>query len=158
VAESQERVRADCEGSRPLVRAGLKMARTATKRTDRSIGPLSLVLTFLMATIVVATAETRTRQTVKVGNTVAFELKGNPSTGYRWRLNEPKSAGLDVVRVKSIGYQSKTSGDRVVVGAPAPFEFHITCAKSGSAHLLFEYVGPTGVLSDKKHETWVRCD
>lgn len=128
------------------------------KQIGWSLGPLSLAQALLVTALVTGGAEARTSRTVKIGDTVTFELAGNPSTGYRWNLKEPKSTGLDAVRVKAVGYKSTASGGRVVVGAPAPFLFQITCVKAGSAQLFFEYVGPTGTVSNKMHEIWVRCD
>jgi predicted secreted protein len=102
--------------------------------------------------------DARSSRSVKVGKAFALELEGNPSTGYRWRLNESKSTGLDAVRVEPMGYRSKPGGGKVVVGAPALFVFRITCVKAGSAQLFFDYVGPTGTLSDRMDEARVRCE
>ncbi|MGE0737486.1 MAG: protease inhibitor I42 family protein [Alphaproteobacteria bacterium] len=102
--------------------------------------------------------DARTERTVRVGNAFDFQLDGNPSTGYRWQLNKVTSSGLDIVRVESLGYQSKPSAGKVVVGQPAPFVFRIACVKAGFAHLIFDYVPPSGQAANKSHETWVRCE
>ncbi|MBK8458624.1 MAG: protease inhibitor I42 family protein [Phyllobacteriaceae bacterium] len=95
------------------------------------------------------------KRTVKTGNSWEFELEGNPSTGYTWRLDEAASSGLNLVEVAALGYRENTTG---LLGAPAQFVFRLTCRSPGEAHLVFLYVGPTGKRSDKTHETWVRCD
>lgn len=98
---------------------------------------------------------------LRLGNAFDFNLEGNPSTGYVWILNTSASSGLDAVKVDSRGYQGATKrkrGNGVVVGAPAPFVFRITCIKVGFAHLVFDYITPVRKRSGTSHETWVHCE
>jgi predicted secreted protein len=98
-----------------------------------------------------------TSRNLRLGNSWEFLLEGNPSTGYRWELNQSQSTGLDLVKIESLGYVSAKAKPGLV-GAPAPFAFRITCIKAGSAHLMFGYVPPTRKSSSQQHEAWVRCD
>lgn len=90
-----------------------------------------------------------------LGSSWEVEIEGNPSTGYRWLLDEARSTGLASVEVKALGYRDSATD---LLGAPALYVFRLTCLAPGEAHLVFAYVGPTGEPSDKLHETRVRCD
>lgn len=83
-----------------------------------------------------------------------FALDGNPSTGYRWMLDEAASDEAGFLAVTLVGYKPVSTGR---LGAPAPFVIRMQCKAEGEARLVFVYVGPTGTLSDERHETWVRC-
>ena len=117
-------------------------------------------LTFAVAILAVAnvTADARsTSRNLRLGNSWEFLLEGNPSTGYRWQLNQSQSSGLGLLKIESLGYMSAQSKPGMV-GAPAPFAFRITCIKAGSARLIFDYVPPARKGSNEQHEAWVRCD
>jgi predicted secreted protein len=104
-------------------------------------------------------ADAASGKSLKVGSSSQLKFGGNPSTGYRWRLDRGASTGLGLVKVQSLGYGGG-SGKRdghVVVGAPAPFAFRVTCVKPGTANLRFVYVGPTGKRS-KQEGVSVRCN
>jgi predicted secreted protein len=66
-------------------------------------------------------------------------LPGNPSTGYRWVLNETASSGLETVVVEMLGYGPPETD---LIGAPAIFGIGITCAGTGEAVLQFDYLSP----------------
>ena len=93
-----------------------------------------------------ATFPTRAAEANKVGapgDSYVVELEGNPSTGYRWKLSEPSSENLGILRVDDLGYRAaKKEPGRVLVGAPRPYEFRITLLSPGAAKLLFEYLRP----------------
>ena len=77
------------------------------------------------------------------GESYVVALEGNPSTGYRWKLSEPGSVNLGILRVQDLGYRAaKQEPGRVIVGAPQPYEFRITLLSPGAAKLLFEYLRP----------------
>ena len=106
-------------------------------------------------------ADAASGKSLKVGSSSQFQFGGNPSTGYRWRLDRGASTGLGLVRVQSLGYgggSSKKKEGHVVVGAPAPFAFRVTCVKPGNANLRFTYVGPTGKSSSKREGVSVHCN
>jgi len=111
----------------------------------------------LIVTMALTPADAKSQRNLRLGSSWEFQVAGNPSTGYSWQLNAAASNGLDLIKLKSLGYASgkKRPG---MVGTPAPFRFRITCIKPGYADLWFQYVGPTGKRSPKRHEVRVRCD
>lgn len=131
------------------------------KLTAASRAPRALVGRALLAPIAVLAvsvpADARTAHDMRLGNAFEFQLEGNPSTGYKWVLNKTTSTGLESVEVEPLGY-GPSEGKAGMVGTPAPFKFRITCIKTGSANLFFDYIGPTGKRSRESHETWVRCE
>ena len=88
-----------------------------------------------------ASADGMTQHTIRIGDSEEFHFDGKPSTGYRWILNEEESSGLDIVTVESLGYSDPYTR---LLGADAPFSFRLTCARSGSAELQFDYLSPAG--------------
>ena len=103
-------------------------------------------------------ADAKPESDLHIGNPWEFQFEGNPGTGYTWQLDGAASDGLDLIELKSLGYVSRRKKDRpVVVGAPAPFLFRLTCVKPGHADLWFVYVGPTGKRSAKRQEVRVHC-
>lgn len=132
------------------------MYRLLNNRPARRIAALALVGATIVAAVAGSTAEAATR-TAKLGNSWTFELSGNPSTGYTWVLNAGKSTGLEAVKVESLGYAKGTKSKNNLLGAPEQFVFRLTCVAAGSAHLSFDYVGPSGQYA-KSHEDWVRCE
>jgi predicted secreted protein len=139
---------------------------TVDEQVDMAIPPnrfkrhhpaLAVVISLIAPFSVVDPAGARSTQNLHVGGAWEFQFQGNPSTGYRWQLDAPRSKGLDVVSLASLGYVG--GGARAGwVGAPAPFKFRVTCLKAGLAQLAFEYVGPTGKRSQKRDDVSVRCD
>jgi inhibitor of cysteine peptidase len=116
------------------------------------------VLCLVLLAVAGSPADAKTQRNLRIGNSWELQFEGNPSTGYTWQLDVAASNGLDLIKLESLGYASSRKKRPVVVGAPAPFLFRITCLKPGSADLWFDYVGPTGKRSSKKHEVWVRCE
>jgi len=98
-------------------------------------------------------------KTLSPGASYVFELGGNPSTGYKWRLNEGASENIAIVKVEDLGY-GKSSGrsksGHVIVGAPAPYRFGITGLAPGSARLHFEYLRPWVGTPTKTEDLRVR--
>ena len=91
---------------------------------------------------------------VRTGNSYDVQFMGNPSTGYIWTYNEPKSDNPGVMQVESMGYGAPQSKK---LGAPAPYLFRLTCLKPGFAQLWFSYVSPSRQISEE-HEHWARCE
>lgn len=76
-----------------------------------------------------------------VGDSFVLELNGNPSTGYRWKINETKSENLGILQVDDLGYSAaKKQEGKVLVGAPQSYRFRITLKASGAAKIAFEYL------------------
>ena len=79
---------------------------------------------------------------LRVGDSSAIEFEGNPSTGYRWRLDEAGSENPAIVAVVDLGYGASSSTGKKLIGAPEIQRFRITGLKAGSARLRFEYLQP----------------
>jgi predicted secreted protein len=103
-----------------------------------------------------ALPESAVAENKRIGNSYEFEMEGNPSTGYKWKLNAQASTGLDVVKVEALGYGKAKSRK---VGAPAIFIFRITCIGSGFARLQFDYVSPgSNRKVARSHTHDLRCE
>jgi inhibitor of cysteine peptidase len=78
------------------------------------------------------------------GASFTLELPGNPSTGYRWRLDAAKSENASIVTIEDLGYvkSDPPPGEKRRMGAPASYRFRITGVSQGTAKLVFEYVQP----------------
>jgi inhibitor of cysteine peptidase len=78
------------------------------------------------------------------GKKIEISLKGNPTTGFEWRMVEQKS---DVVKADGKGEYVKgeyvpDKNDPPRVGSGGTFVFKFTTAKPGKATLKFEYLRP----------------
>ena len=74
-----------------------------------------------------------------VGAAQTVALSENPSTGYRWRLNEAASRDLVLITVVDAGFAPGRT-DRL--GAPGVRRFTITARQPGTAVVIFEYARP----------------
>jgi inhibitor of cysteine peptidase len=90
----------------------------------------------------VGNADGKKQKSLRAGTSYVLELEGNPSTGYRWRLNQGSSENLAIVKVEDLGYGEAKSSGKKLLGAPAPYRFRITGLSPGFAKLAFEYVQP----------------
>ena len=97
-------------------------------------GFASLALAGAMAQPLMANATTDADSTPTV-----LELPGNPSTGYRWIVDEEASTGLDHVTIEDLGYGEPA---KPMPGAPAPFRFQVTCTSPGTVEISFDYLSP----------------
>ena len=79
-----------------------------------------------------------------------------PVEARRRRLEGARSRQGPIARLW--GGSSKKKEGHVVVGAPAPFAFRVTCVKPGNANRRFTYVGPTGKSSSKREGVSVHCN
>ena len=103
------------------------------------IGKTAVALILMTLVIGYTPFEVRAQHVLRVGESWAFELEGNPSTGYQWRVNKAASTGLGLIRLESLGYANSRKTKPGKVGAPAPFKFRITGLKPGSTRLVFDY-------------------
>jgi inhibitor of cysteine peptidase len=109
-----------------------------------------------MTTLSSPGAATASGPTIKSGQSYEFQFDGNPSTGYKWQLNEAASSGLDIVRIEVLGYDRPLSK---LIGAPAPFVFRLTCMAEGFVELQFDYVSPGSEKTvANSHTHWARCE
>jgi inhibitor of cysteine peptidase len=68
-----------------------------------------------------------------------ISLKGNPTTGFEWRMVELKS---EVVKADGKGEYVPDKNDPPRVGSGGTYVFKFTAAKPGKATLKFEYLRP----------------
>lgn len=97
-------------------------------------------------------------RTLSPGASFVFKLGGNPSTGYRWRLNAGASENPAIVKVEDLGYGEGKSSGKKLIGAPAPYRFRITGVSPGFAKLHFEYVQPWVGKPIRTEDLGVRVD
>jgi predicted secreted protein len=74
-----------------------------------------------------------------VGGAHTVALSENPSTGYRWRMDEGESRDLALVAITDAGY---TASESRRIGAPGVRRFTITARRPGTAVAVFEYARP----------------
>ena len=100
----------------------------------------ALLVTATLALAGRARAE-ETAETIRlaIGGERTIELVENPSTGYRWHLNEAASRNLVLVAVADAGHTASKSGR---IGAPGVRRFTITARQPGTAVVIFEYARP----------------
>ena len=116
------------------------------------LAPLFCAL-LLAASACIAAPETKS---VRVGESWVTEFEGNPSTGYKWRLDEGGSENLSSVKVVDLGYGEPPPSDKQLVGRPAPYRFRIISVAPGFAKLHFEYVQPWVGQPEQTNDVWVR--
>lgn len=80
------------------------------------------------------------RQTARlaVGGTGVIMLKDNPSTGYRWQINNAASQNLSLVSIVNAGFVP----DSKLLGAPGTRRFSITAHAPGTAVAVFDHSQP----------------
>lgn len=102
------------------------------------------VFTLSIATLAIGYApiDARAQHVLRVGESWAFELEGNPSTGYQWRVNHATSTGLGLISLESLGYTRSHKTKPRKVGAPVPFKFRITGLNPGRTRLVLHYLRP----------------
>jgi predicted secreted protein len=97
----------------------------------------------------------RETKSLRVGTSWVVEMQGNPSTGYKWRLDPAGSENPSIVKVEDLGYGEPKSK---LLGAPAPQRFRLTGLSAGFAKLHFEYVQPWVGKPGKTEDVWVRVE
>lgn len=97
----------------------------------------TLVLAAFLGSSVSLTA--RETKSLRIGTSWVVEMQGNPSTGYKWRLDPAGSENPSIVKVEDLGY-GEAKGK--LLGAPTPQRFRLTGLSAGFAKLHFEYVQP----------------
>jgi len=108
----------------------------------RLLVPLSLTLLAACAQhppqTVELDAESECPQRLKVGQALTLTLPGNPSTGYRWRIENPAASIL-----KSLGPEVYSAPDDTdVVGSAGSSTWRYLASSAGEAHLVLVYQRP----------------
>ncbi len=73
------------------------------------------------------------------GKKIEVDLKGNPTTGFEWRMAELKT---EVLKADGKGEYVPDKFDPPRVGSGGTYVFKFTAAKPGKAALKFEYLRP----------------
>jgi inhibitor of cysteine peptidase len=73
------------------------------------------------------------------GKKIEISLKGNPTTGFEWRMVELKS---EVVKTDGKGEYVPDKNDQPKVGSGGTYVFKFITAKPGKVTLKFEYLRP----------------
>jgi inhibitor of cysteine peptidase len=86
-------------------------------------------------------AATLSDETVRLlpGAVTTVALSENPSTGYRWQINQEQSSNLAVVQVNDAGYE-RSSSPRI--GAPGMHRWLVKALANGIAQIVFDYARP----------------
>jgi inhibitor of cysteine peptidase len=110
----------------------------------QAAGAALTIAALLGAALVPAQTSAAETRSLPRGASYTLKLQGNPSTGYRWRLDAANSENAAILKIDDLGYGNSDplTGDKPRVGAPAPYRFRITGVSEGTAKLVFEYVQP----------------
>jgi len=73
------------------------------------------------------------------GAVATVALSENPSTGYRWQINQEQSANLAVVQISDAGYEPSSSRR---IGAPGMHRWRVKASANGTARIVFDYLRP----------------
>jgi len=74
-----------------------------------------------------------------IGKKIEISLKGNPTTGFEWRMAELKS---EAVKADGKGEYVPDKNDPPRVGSGGTFVFKFIAVKPGKVTLKFEYLRP----------------
>ncbi len=109
-------------------------------RCSRSFAT-GIVLIAMMAASAAPLRAAEERETIHlaVGSSATIALTENPSTGYRWRLDQAASTDLSLVEISDAGFEA---GGGKLVGAPGTRRFRIVARGAGAAVAVFEYLRP----------------
>ena len=113
-----------------------------------------IVCTVLLTTVLASSfgpACAQESQTLRlaVGGTRVITLKGNPSTGYGWQVNNAASKDLSRVDIADAGFVR----DSKLIGAPGQHRFSITARRPGTAVAVFDYARPWEKVAPARQHT-----
>jgi predicted secreted protein len=125
---------------------------TASARKLSRAATFAAALMMVAAPLAVALAQEAL--SVQVNESTTVELDGNPSTGYRWQLDDGASEGGDLVKVEDLGYVKREvkPGERPLLGAPSKYQFRVTGLEAGTVKLVFNYVRAHDAVPGKTQE------
>lgn len=103
-----------------------------------------VVASAALATLPATVRADETAETLRlaVGGGANVTLTENPSTGYRWRLDDAASNHLDLIEISDAGYV-QGNGDgahQQMVGVPGRHSYRIVARQPGTAVVVFDYV------------------
>lgn len=74
-----------------------------------------------------------------VGGVFMLKLPGNPTGGYRWRLNVEQSRGLDLVDVQQVGWIMAPEAPSLFFRQNSTLNVAVRGKAAGEATLAFDY-------------------
>jgi len=122
--------------------------------TAHKLACAATIAAALMMSVVPLAVRAQDVLSVPVSESTTVELDGNPSTGYRWELDDGASEGGELVKVEDLGYAKRelAPGERPLLGAPSKYQFRVTGLEAGSVKLVFNYVRSGDTAPGKTQE------
>ncbi|WP_253705888.1 protease inhibitor I42 family protein [Bradyrhizobium sp. WD16] len=114
-------------------------------------------LAMAVGAVMLASAETAAADQafrLAVGQEAFVALTENPSTGYRWAIDEKASSNLSILQINDRGF-SQDGGGKRLVGAPGIHRWSIQASKSGHASVTFAYRRSWEAASIRTHRVAV---
>lgn len=104
------------------------------------LAALALALAF-PAPKVLAASDGAEAKEARVGQPLILKFPGNREAGYRWRLNEEKSSGLDLVEVDQVAWTIPNDNESrsIFFSSPSVLSFRVVPKAAGEADLAFDY-------------------
>ncbi len=119
------------------------MARSATR--------IAALIVLVTACGPVSAAEVPDRVETRVGQRTMLKLPGNPKAGFKWRFNAKQSSGLELVRVKQVGWIMAPERTSFLFGQlPSVLNVSIEALAAGEANLAFDY------FRNWSNRTWLK--
>ena len=79
-------------------------------------------------------------ETAEVGKILLLKFPGNRDAGYRWRLNEAESRGLDLVTVRNVGWTISENRKSIFFAKRTSImSISVMPKAAGEADLAFDY-------------------
>lgn len=79
-------------------------------------------------------------ETAEVGKLLLLKFNGNRDAGYRWRLNEAQSHGLDLVTVRNVGWTISENREAIFfTKRTSVMSISVLPKAPGEADLAFDY-------------------
>jgi len=89
-------------------------------------------------------------QSTRVGEVVFVKLPGNPTIGYKYRLNRELSKGLDLVKVDFLGWLMTSKTRTIFFRKRDTMNVAVRAKAAGQVELAFDYYRN---ISDQTHLT-----
>jgi predicted secreted protein len=129
----------------------------AHRRNPRALMACVIMAVALTMAPVMSRAAEGEPQKVAVNESIAIELDGNSTTGYRWQLDDGASEDANFVKVEDLGYVKRElkPGERPLMGAPSKYQFRVTGLEAATVKLVFQYVKGSETAPSKTQEVQV---
>ena len=97
------------------------------------------LLTGISLGLVAAPSHETEERSVRVGEALILNFKGNKRAVHRWRLLTERSRGLDLVEVSEMGWMLGSEPKPSNFKASDTMRFHVIPKAPGTAELTFEH-------------------